>query len=196
MELSEMADVIASVCNSTRTRDTRRQAINQCCLPKDFEVFKVTFHHDTSCRHSPFSCYDCRPSELPIRSLHHYIATESLLQDQYTASKPLNALIHFHPREIDTSQEHPNTNNQGKIAEYGAETSHLGVREDAADSWVRIPESAGPGICDSKLTYAQEILWKPWRRASSSTTIKAQVFENRDQEGSSRGRGNIRSKQI
>ena len=178
--------------------DACDQAINQSSwrLPKDFEVFRLPFHHDTSCRHSPFSCYDSRRSELHTRSFRYCIATESLLQHQYTASRPLNALVRFHPREVDILQEHPNTNKHGNTPDYGAEASHLGVCEDAADFRVRIPESACTGTCDSKLTYAQQILWKPWRSASSRTTIQTQVLESRAQEGRSyRSRGNIRSQQ-
>lgn len=156
----------------------------------------MTIHHDTSGRHSPFSCYDCRPSELYTRSFQHCVAIESLLQDQYTASKPLNASIHFHPRDIGKPQEQSNTSNQSKSPDYGAETSHPGVCEDAADSRVRVPESACIETCDSKLTYSQQILWKPWRSPSSRTTVEAEVFKSRAQEGRSyRSRGNIRSQQ-
>lgn len=185
LELSEMPHVMASALQlySTREDATTINLAGACRRISSYFVTPPTSHD--SRRRSPFPCYDCRPSKLYTRSFHHCFAFRSLLQNQRTASKPLNAFIHLHQRESYISQGHTTTNEHTKSRDYGTKTSYSRVREDAADSWVRLPESAGLETCDWKLTHAQQILWKPWRTTGSGTAIEVEVLKGRSQEGRS-----------
>lgn len=97
--------------------------------------------------------YDCQSSELFTPSFLHCIATKTLLRTSHIAPKTLNVPIFFRKRENGTLFERKIAENHSESRDNGAETSHPGVCQDAADSWVWFPRSAVSKPDDSELIY-------------------------------------------